>query len=413
MSETPVSTRQVRRLAVQNQRLAGPRPTPDTEGLLEIVRDIGCLQLDPTSAVARSNVLVPFSRIGPYDTALLDQLLWEQRALFEYWAHAASIVLTEDYPIHYARMRRLRTGKTGWAVEIHSWIEANKELHDHVIDLMRERGPVASKDIESKATVSWWSSGWTNDRNVTRMLDFLWAQGIIMVAGRQGQTRLWDLAERVLPEWTPRDELPEREAVRQAVERSLRQLGVARKREIDYNYTRSRYWDLDSVLKDLEAEGVIRRVTMEDARLQKAGPWYVHRDDVPMLEQVNDGQWQPRTTLLSPFDNLIADRSRIELLFDYEYRIEIYVPRDKRKYGYYVLPILHGDRLIGRIDPLMDRKSKRLNVNAVYAEPAAPLDADTGRAVGAAIGELARFLGAQEIAYGETAPSEWRAHFPT
>jgi uncharacterized protein YcaQ len=412
MSDHVFSTQQVRRLAVLKQRLAGPRPAPDAEGLLETVRHIGCLQLDPISVVARSNHLVLFSRVGPYDTKVLDELQWEHRALFEYWAHAASIVLTEDYPIHYARMRRFRTAKTGWVAEVHKWIEANQELHDYVLDTMRERGPVASKDIESKATVSWWSSGWTNDRNVTRMLDFLWAQGVIMVAGRQGQTRLWDLAERVLPEWTPREEIPEREAVRRSVERSLRQLGVARKREIDNNFTRSRYWDLESVLKDLQAESIIHRVTLQDPKVQKAGPWYIHRDDLQLIDQLSNGDWQPRTTLLSPFDNLIADRARTELLFNFEFRIEIYVPKDKRKYGYYVLPVLHGDRLIGRIDPAMDRKTGRLKVNAVFAEPDAPFDTGSGRAVGAAIHELARFLGAREIAYGERVPSEWRPHLP-
>jgi uncharacterized protein YcaQ len=412
MSDTSLSTRQVRRLALLKQRLAGPRPKADSAGLLDTVRGIGCLQLDPISAVARSNHLVPFSRVGPYDTALLDELLWENRSLFEYWAHAASIVLTEDYPIHHAHMRRYRKARTGWVAEVHNWIEANRELYDHVMGTIRERGPIASKEIESKATVSWWSSGWTNDRNVTRMLDFLWAQGIVLVAGRKGQTRLWDLAERVLPDWTPREELTEQEAVRRAAERSLKALGVARKREIAFNYTRGRYWGLDAVLKDLEAEGAILRVTLDDEALQKAGPWYLHRDDLPLLEQVADGAWQPRTTLLSPFDNLIADRARTEMLFNFDFRLEIYVPKDKRKYGYYVLPILHDDRLIGRIDPLMDRKANRLNINAVYAEPDAPKDAATGRAVGKAIGELAVFLGAREIAYGDVAPVEWRAHFP-
>jgi hypothetical protein len=412
MSDLTVSTQQVRRLALLKQRLAGPRPKADADGLLETVRDIGCLQLDPISAVARSNLLVPFSRVGPYDPALLDELLWERRALFEYWAHAASIVLTEDYPIHHAQMRRYRNSDRPWVVEVHAWMEANKDLLDHVLGEMRERGPLPPQHFEEKAKVSWWSSGWTNDRNITRMLDFLWVQGIVLVAGRKGQTRLWDLAERVLPEWTPRDELPEREVVRRATEKSLRALGVARKREIAFNYTRNRYWGLDSVLNDLQAEGVLHTVTMEDVALQKAGPWYIHRDDLPLLDKVSGRSWKPRTTLLSPFDNLIADRARIELLFDFEYRIEIYVPKDKRKYGYYVLPILHGDRLIGRIDPLMDRKSGRLNINAVYAEPGAPLDADTGRAVGGAIAELGKFLGAGELAYGDRAPAEWRPHFP-
>src|SRR5688500_16048530 len=116
MSDLTVSTQQVRRLALLKQRLAGPRPKADADGLLETVRDIGCLQLDPISAVARSNLLVPFSRVGPYDPALLDELLWERRALFEYWAHAASIVLTEDYPIHHAQMRRYRNSDRPWVV---------------------------------------------------------------------------------------------------------------------------------------------------------------------------------------------------------------------------------------------------------------------------------------------------------
>jgi uncharacterized protein YcaQ len=412
MSDPTITTKQARRLAVLKQRLAGPRPAPDAEGILETVRAIGCLQLDPTSAVARSNLLVPFSRVGPYDPALLDELLWERRALFEYWAHAASIVLTEDYPIHYAQMRRYRTSTRDWVVAVREWIEANRELYDHVMSELRERGPLPPQHFESKAKVSWWSSGWTNDRNITRMLDFLWAQGIVLVAGRKGQTRLWDLAERVLPEWTPREELPDDEVVRLAAERSLKSLGVARKQQIAYNFTRNRYWGLESALKDLQAEGAIHRVKMEDAALEKAGPWYIHRDDLAALDQVTNGEWQPRTTLLSPFDNLIADRDRTQRLFNFEYRIEIYVPKDKRKYGYYVLPILHGDRLIGRIDPLMDRKAGRLNINAVYAEPDAPLDAGTGKAVGKAIVELAQFLGAQEIAYGDRVPAEWRAHFP-
>ena len=412
MSDQVLTTQQVRRLAVLKQRLAGPRPAPDSDGLLEIVRAIGCLQLDPISVVARSNHLVLFSRVGPYDTKVLDELQWEQRALFEYFAHAASIVLTEDFPIHHARMRRYRTGSQGWIAEVHKWMDANRSLHDHIIGALREQGPLTSKDFESEAQVSWSSTGWTDNRNVTRMLEFLWAQGIILVAGRRGQTRLWDLAERVLPEWTPREELSEREAVRLAVERSLKGLGVARKREIAFNFTRGRYWGLDSVLKDLEAEGKIRQVMMADPKLEKGSPWYIHRDDVPLIEQVSGAGWRPRTTVLSPFDNLIADRARIKLLFDFDFSIEIYVPKDKRKYGYYVLPILHGDRLIGRIDSAMDRKAGQLNVAAVYAEPDAPLDGSTGQAVGSAIVELASFLEAHKIAYGDRVPPEWHPHLP-
>ncbi len=410
----PITPTTARRLAVTRQRLAGSRPAPTAEGLLDLVRDLGCVQLDPISAVARTNLLVPWSQLGTYDPAIWDQLLWQDRSTFEYFAHAAAIVTTEDYPIHSFQMRHHQTAEQGWSVSIRKWMKDNQPLLDAVMSSLQERGPLSSKDFEEKATVSWWSSGWTNDRNINRMLDFLWVQGIIMVAERRSQLRYWDLTERVLPDWTPREELSRHEAVSRSAQRAIRALGVARKRDILQHFTRNRYWDLPHVLTELEKDGLIHRVdiTGEGAQGKKwAGPWYVHSEDLPLLEQIKRGEWEGRTTLLSPFDNLICDRARTELLWNFEYRIEIYVPKDKRKYGYYVLPILHNDRLIGRIDPLMDRKTKRLNINNIYAEPNAPLDLPTGKAIANAIQDLATFLGAIEIDYGETIPEAWRPAF--
>jgi uncharacterized protein YcaQ len=244
------------------------------------------------------------------------------------------------------------------------------------------------------------------------MLDFLWTQGIIMVAGRKGGQKMWDLAERVLPEWTPHEELPEREVVRRSAQRSLRALGVGTQKHIINSFTRNRYWELPSVLRDVEAEGIIHRVEIDAEGKQWRGPWYVHGEDLPLLEALSNGDvnsaWQPRTTLLSPFDNLIADRARTEALFNFDFRIEIYVPKEQRKYGYYVLPILHGDRIIGRIDPTMDRKARRLNINAVHAEPGAPMDSTTANAISESIEELAAYLGATEVAYTERVPEGWR-----
>ena len=139
------------------------------------------------------------------------------------------------------------------------------------------------------------------------------------------------------------------------------------------------------------------------------GDWYVHSLDLPLLDALQNGAWQPRTVLLSPFDNLICNRQRSRDLFDFDFTIEIYVPKHKRKYGYYVLPILHGDRLIGRIDPFMDRAAGRLKVNAVYAEPSAPATRVTAKAVAAAIQDLAAFLGATAIDYNpQRVPDAWR-----
>ncbi len=404
-----ISLTDARRLAVTKQRLAEPRLPNDKDGILEAVRSIGCLQLDPISAVAPNHLLILWSRLGNYDVRDLETLRWEERKLFEYWAHAASIVQMEDFPLHEWVMRGKPTGESGEMLGRQSqWMEENKEFREYVLRELRERGPLQSKDFEDESRSGWESSGWTGGRNVSRMLDHLWVRGEIFVSARKGGQRLWDLAERVLPDWTPHRELSAREATEIAAERSLRMLGVGTSKHIAYNYTRYRYPHLQEVLRGYEREGRIERVAVADEGKALPGIWYIHKEDIPLLAQIEAGEWQPRTTLLSPFDNLIADRSRIETLFDYRFRIEIYVPKHLRQYGYYVLSILHGDRIIGRIDPLMDRKAKRLNINAVHAEPHAPMTPDAAQAVADSVSELAAFLGAKEVAYGERVPEGWR-----
>lgn len=401
-----------RRLCIARQGLDGSAPPqPDPRAMLDLVRQIGCLQLDPISAVARSHLLVLWSRLGAFDSAELDHLLWRERQLFEYWAHAASIVLTEDYPIHHYRMRTHRDAASGWGQRVRQWVQENHALRDHILNEIREKGPLPSKHFEDKSEADWYSSGWTAKRNVSQMLGYLWEVGDILVATRKSGHRYWDLSERCLPAWTPRDALPPHEVTRRAAQKSLRALGVATQRQIEQHYTRSRYPGLPQVLAELEREGLIEAVTIARDGAALKGRWYLHRDDLPLLEQIEAGDWQPRTTLLSPFDNLICDRARTELLWDFDYSIEIYVPKEKRKYGYYVLPILHGERLIGRIDPLLDRRSRTLHVHNVYAEADAPLDRETGRAVVGAIEALAAFLGAGRIAYGENIPPGWKSAF--
>jgi len=160
---------------------------------------------------------------------------------------------------------------------------------------------------------------------------------------------------------------------------------------------------------ELTRRGDVEEVTVvDDSAPAWPGTWFVHREDLPLLERIDAGDWQPRTTLLSPFDNLIRNRARTERLFGFDYRMEIYVPPAKRRYGYYVLPVLHGDRLIARIDPAMDRKRARLVVKAVHVEPGAPTTAGAARPVGDAVKSLASFLGANEIEYGDRMPDGWR-----
>ncbi len=389
-------------MAVRAQALSGERPAPDRDGILAAARALRCIQLDPLSTVARSHRLVMFSRVGPYDPAVYDRVAYDERHMFEYWAHCASLVLTEDLPIHAQRMRGYLKRKSLWGDRTRAWAAQNDKLRRYILGHIRRHGPTLSRDLEEDGLhpEAWVSTGWTSGRNISRMLDFLWLSGAITVTTRQGGQKVWDLTERVLPEWAPRQRLSERRTTELAIEHALRALGPATARHIQNHFVRGRYPEFEAAFKQLRKAGRVLPATVAGL----PGEWWLNADQVGWL----DAPVAPRTVLLSPFDNLIADRARTEALFDFEFRIEIYVPVAKRKFGYYVLPILHGDQLIGRIDPQMERETGTLRVNAVYAEAGAPREA--GPAVAGAINELAAFLGARAIAIDRRrTPTMWRA----
>jgi uncharacterized protein YcaQ len=384
--EVRLSLGEARRLAVRSQYLAGPELAAGPDGLRQVLRGLRVLQLDPVNVVARSHLLVLWSRLGGFDRDDLDTLLWRERWLFEYWAHAASIVLTEDYPIHRAMMRRY-----GTSPRLRDWMAANDGFRRYVLARLRDAGPLPGGAIEDRSVVSWTSTGWTNGRNVERMLDTLWKQGVVTVAGRDGLRRLWALAE-----FPAAADLPEPEVVNRAAEHALRALGVARARDVERHFTIGRYPGLD-----LERAPWARPVSVEGGAEQ----WWAHRDALSLLDE----EWRPRTTLLSPFDNLICDRDRTERLWDFRYRNEIYVPRHKRRYGSYVMPVLAGERLVGRVVPRMDRRRGELVIEAMFAEEPAdpgswPEDSLPPGSVAAAIGSLAAFAGGDSVNYsGATA----------
>ncbi|MBL8059025.1 MAG: YcaQ family DNA glycosylase [Anaerolineales bacterium] len=401
MAELTLTPAQARRLALRAQHLAGPRPAPDAAGLLATARQLRCLQLDPISVVARSHQLVLFSRVGPYPPAELERLLWDERHLFEYWAHCASLVLTEDYPIHRRMMSGFPAGDGAWSTRTRAWLKANEPLRRHILGALKRRGPLLSRELEEAGLQpqAWVSGGWTSGRNVNKMLDYLWLSGQILVAGRRGGQKAWDLAGRVLPDWTPRERLSERAATRRAAEHALRALGLGTAKHIRYHFTRGRYPDLEVALRELEKAGQVRRARVAGW----PGEWYMPAAALDLPAEAEP----PRTTLLSPFDNLIADRARTQQLFDFAYKIAIYTPAAQRRYGYYVLPILHGERLIGRLDPEFDRTTGVLRVKSVHAEPGAPKDA--GPAVAGALAELAAFLGAGRVQVNlKRAPAAWQ-----
>lgn len=411
MNSTRVITpTQARRLAVTRQHLAGPRPPANEVGILEVFRDLGCIQIDPISVVAPSHLLVLWSRLGPYDPECLDRLMWKERKLFENWAHATSIVPTEDYPIFDGLMRTAYTGDTPWSQKIRAWVEENKALRSHILREIRNRGPLPSNHFKDIAIADWQSTGWTAGRNVNQMLTYLWATGKIMVAKRSGRQKWWDLTDRFLPNSAPKEKLSEAEIARRGAQKSLRALGVARITHIRNHYIRKCYGDLKKVLDDLESEGRITRVQIKDEKngILWPGPWYIHASDLPLIDRMANAEWGPRTTLLSPFDNLICDRRRTEQVFKFSFRLEIYVPELKRKYGQYAMPILQGDRFIGRIDPEMDRKNEILKINAIYAEEDEHLTKEEGQMVINTIEELGEFLGAKETVYSKNVSAKWK-----
>jgi len=330
-----VSLAQARRIAVRAQALDG-----SAEGILDTVRRLGALQIDPITTVAPPQQLVLWSRLGPYDLAELDRLLWKERKLFEWGAFIRPI---EDFPLIRARMRR-RRNKYAWERRGNELLRTNARFKRYVLRELEKRGPLLSRELEADLMVSREPHEWWGSRKVTLMLELLQGRGMVAVVGRRGGQRLWDLGER----WYPDVEtVPLAEAERLLAEKRFRALGV---------------------------------------RYEKGG-WQVHPD-------AQDGPVPTRTTFLSPFDRLIHDRDRTELLWDYHYRLEMYVPKAKRQYGYYVLPILRGDRLIGRIDPILDRMTGVLHVNGVWWEPGVkPVS------VQQPLRSLAAFIGAASIAH--------------
>ena len=323
-----VTAEEARRIAVRAQLLDGTART-----VLDTVRTLGFLQIDPISTVAPPQQLALWSRLGPYDVAELDHLLWVDRQLVEW---CAFIYPVESLPYLRARMRRRRTGRTAGERMGMAFLRENAAFRRYVLRRLEEHGPLLARELEDRSAQKrgekhpWWGN-----RNVGIMLELLAARGVVAVVGRRGGHRVWDLAERWYP---PTETVSLLEADRALAEIRARALGV--------QYVR--------------------------------GAWHAHDD-------VADGPVPDRATLLSPFDRLIHDRNRAESLFDFRYRLEMYVPKARREYGYYVLPLLVGDRVVGRAEPVFDRTTRRLSVVGAWG--------DTSR-LDEALESLAEWLGA-------------------
>ncbi len=348
-----------RRIAVRAQLLGSARPG----GLLEMVRHLTLLQLDPTAAIAPNADLVSWSRLGssysPADliNAQNERTLVELRAFYR---------PSEDMALFRADMADWpgRGERRDWQTARLGWVQANDACRRDILDRLGRLGPLPSRELPDTCQVPWESTGWTNNKNVTQLLEMMVSRGEIAISGRKGRERLWDLAERVYPDDPV---VAADEALRIRNERRLHALGIARAKA---GQTLMEPWAVADAGEPAVVEGV-------------KGSWRV---DPSYLGQPFSG----RAALLSPFDRLIHDRKRTIDLFGFDYQLEMYKPAPARRWGYFALPVLHGDQLVGKLDATADRKAGVFRVNAIHQDET--FDKATATAVDDEITDLARWL---------------------
>jgi uncharacterized protein YcaQ len=353
---------QARRIAVRAQLLDADRPTD----LVAVVRQLTLLQIDPTAAIAPSADLVAWSRLGSaYRPEHLKQAVEQDRTLFEL---DALVRPTTDLGLYLAGASD-RPAYENTRV----WLRENDRFRRNILKLLRQSGPLTSRDIPDTCVVPWASTGWTNNRNVTQMLELLMTRGEVAIAGRIGRERLWDLPERVYPADVVVPSVDEAHRIQN--ERRLASLGIARAKA--------------------------PKMPLEPVDVGDAG--------VPAVVEGTKGEWrvdpaalgddfEGRTALLSPFDRLVYDRVRAQELFDFEYTLEMYKPAAKRRWGYFALPVLHGDRLVGKLDAAADRKASVLRINAIHED--VKFTRAMTKAVQAELDDLASWIGLETVETG-------------
>lgn len=365
---------------LQAQGLAQPAVKPASKKtVVETVRRLRFLQIDTINIVARAPYFSLFSRIGDYDLHWLDESLAD-RSLFEYWAHAACFLPIEDYPYH----RRMMLENFRHP-NYQKWYEKNRKDCDDLLEHVRGNGPVRSADFERKdgKKGTWWD--WKFEKDA---LEFWFYSGELMITRREKFQRVYDLRERVLPDWTDADVPTLEEVIHFLVLQTVQSLGIS-KREWVADYFRLPKTAVETALNELLANGDLKEVTVEDwaeAAIIPSGRMITPRE--PTL-----------TTLLTPFDSLICDRKRTKELFGFDFTIECYLPPAKRKYGYYLLPILHRGRLVGRIDAKAHRKEGKFEVIGLFWEPDATIDEQVRIEVKYAIQRCANWHGTPEVLY--------------
>jgi uncharacterized protein YcaQ len=397
----------VRALALETQRLTasnGDSPPPSGESIGETINTLGAVQIDTLHVVARSHYLVIWSRHGAYDQKIFDHLAYHprERQLFEGWQHAACFVPLPQYRYQMPLQRAVQEGTSRWFA---SWAKDKEHLDvaAGVRERIRREGRLRVSDFERGEHRG---GPWFDWRPAKVALEYLYGRGDLMVAERVNFQRAYDLTERVLPPWVETAAPTVLERDRFWLERGARALGASLDRN-PQDYAWIGHGIHRQTLKDLLKEGVLTRI---QARLVdgEVHSLIIHPDNLPLLEKAADGAVNPRrTTFLSPFDNLFWAQGRDEAFWGFRQRLEAYTPAPKRVYGYFSLAILHNDRLVGRLDPKLERAKGLMRLKALHLEPGIAPDEELVGGVRDAMRDFMAFHGARELVIESSNPPEF------
>lgn len=387
------SLKQARRLALAAQGFPGRQPPELVKAthVNRLIERLGVLQIDSVNALVRSHYLPLFSRLGQYSPALLEQAAWSQgrrRSLFEYWGHEASLLPMALYPLLRWRMARAQQGQ-GIYAQMARFGREQQAVIQRVLKTVEQQGALGAGSLSTREERAgpWWD--WSDEKHA---LEWLFAAGLVTVAGRRGFERLYDLPERVIPDAILNTQVSEAEAQRGLLLHSATALGLGTEKDL------RDYFRLDPADSRIRLAELVEAGQLLSCRVQdwKQPAYCLPAPTVPRKV--------PASALLSPFDSLIWERSRTERLFDFRYRLEIYTPQHKRVYGYYVLPFLHNERIAARVDLRAERAHSRLAVHAVHEE-APGLDEEGMRALAVNLRQMADWLGLQQVQLNCQRPS--------
>ena len=400
MTQSTISLNQARRIVTCSQFLSNSNPLAGKAAVTQTIQHLGYVQIDTIAVVERAHHHILWSRCTDYDSSFLHDLVAIDRSIFEYWAHAMAFLPISDYRFYIPRMERHRTTSRAWLSE---WKKENRHVLDQVLDRIRKEGPLSSKDFELAPGTK--RGTWWNWKPAKRALEILFWQGHLMISERKNFQKIYDLTDRVLPPDTDTNSPTEEALGRFHVRRALGGLGIAQEREIQDAFHVANRSLIVKTLEEMHQAREVVPLAVEGVD----GTYYtlaetLKREDFPFSNTAH---------ILSPFDNLTIQRNRMERLFGFNYTLECYLPAAKRKYGYFVLPILWRHEIIGRLDAKADRKTETLIVKNLWFEPeftsfdeALPAFVDT-------LARFARFNGCSMVEFNTIKPTGHKRRLKT